>query len=118
MTLPPLSFFFQCLFSCAQILVDMIRVPDWAFEAAGQEMRSMNQDAATYHPGLYLTPAQASPLLCSNYVNHLVTCPLYPWFQSHILNSYILKHLVDIFYRKDHLIMSKFYFYHICFPNI
>uniref|UniRef100_M4DNK4 RING-type domain-containing protein n=1 Tax=Brassica campestris TaxID=3711 RepID=M4DNK4_BRACM len=45
------------------IVVDMIRVPDWAFEAAGQEMRSMSQDAATYHPGLYLTPAQASPLL-------------------------------------------------------
>ncbi|CAN6903585.1 unnamed protein product [Brassica oleracea] len=41
------------------IVVDMIRVPDWAFEAAGQEMRSMSQDAATYHPGLYLTPAQA-----------------------------------------------------------
>nr|ACU19670.1 unknown [Glycine max] len=35
----------------------MIRVPDWAFEAAGQETRSMAQDAA-YHPGLYLTPAQ------------------------------------------------------------
>ncbi|KAG2327947.1 hypothetical protein Bca52824_010675 [Brassica carinata] len=40
------------------ILVDMIRVPDWAFEAAGQEMRGINQDAATYHPGVYLTPAQ------------------------------------------------------------
>ncbi|VVB17800.1 unnamed protein product [Arabis nemorensis] len=40
------------------ILVDMVRVPDWAFEAAGQEMRSMGLDAATYHPGLYLTPAQ------------------------------------------------------------
>ena len=36
----------------------MIRVPDWAFEAAGQESRGMNQDAAAYHPGLYLTPAQ------------------------------------------------------------
>lgn len=35
----------------------MIRVPDWAFEAAGQETRSMAQDAA-YHPGLYLAPAQ------------------------------------------------------------
>ncbi|KAL0729772.1 hypothetical protein Bca4012_025865 [Brassica carinata] len=42
------------------ILVDMIRVPDWAFEAAGQEMRGISQDAAAYHPGLYLTPAQAS----------------------------------------------------------
>ncbi|XP_010546024.1 PREDICTED: E3 ubiquitin-protein ligase SIS3 isoform X2 [Tarenaya hassleriana] len=40
------------------ILVDMIRVPDWAFEAAGQEMRGMGQDTTTYHPGLYLTPAQ------------------------------------------------------------
>lgn len=42
-----------------QILVDMIRVPDWAFEAAGQEMRGMGQDTA-YHPGLYLTPAQVN----------------------------------------------------------
>ncbi|KAG5415195.1 hypothetical protein IGI04_002762 [Brassica rapa subsp. trilocularis] len=43
------------------ILVDMIRIPDWAFEAAGQEMRGISQDAAAaYHPGLYLTPAQAS----------------------------------------------------------
>ncbi|XP_023007709.1 E3 ubiquitin-protein ligase SIS3-like isoform X1 [Cucurbita maxima] len=42
------------------VLVDMIRVPDWAFEAAGIETRVMGQDAATYHPhpGLYLTPAQ------------------------------------------------------------
>lgn len=39
----------------------MVRVPDWAFEDAGQEMTSMGQDAAaTYHPGLYLTPPQAS----------------------------------------------------------
>lgn len=40
------------------VLVDMVRVPDWAIEAAGQEMRGMGQEAATYHPGLYLTPAQ------------------------------------------------------------
>ncbi|GAB2251635.1 hypothetical protein Droror1_Dr00004482 [Drosera rotundifolia] len=40
------------------VLVDMIRVPDWALEAAGQEMRGMGQDAATYHPALYLTAAQ------------------------------------------------------------
>lgn len=40
------------------ILLDMIRVPDWAFEAAGQEMRGMGQEAAAYHPGLYLTTAQ------------------------------------------------------------
>ncbi|WOG95288.1 hypothetical protein DCAR_0414600 [Daucus carota subsp. sativus] len=40
------------------VLVDMIRVPDWAFEAAGQEMRGMGQDTAAYHPGLYLTPTQ------------------------------------------------------------
>lgn len=38
------------------VLVDLIRVPEWAFEA-GQEMRGMGQEAA-YHPGLYLTPAQ------------------------------------------------------------
>lgn len=41
-----------------QVLVDMVRVPDWAFEAAGQEMRGMGQDAAAYQPGLYLTAAQ------------------------------------------------------------
>ncbi|MCD7468807.1 E3 ubiquitin-protein ligase sis3, partial [Datura stramonium] len=40
------------------VLVDMIRVPDWAFEAAGQEMRGMGQDATAYHPGLYLSQAQ------------------------------------------------------------
>ncbi|KAF3645464.1 E3 ubiquitin-protein ligase SIS3 [Capsicum annuum] len=40
------------------VLVDMIRVPDWAFEAAGQEMRGMGQDATSYHPGLYLSHAQ------------------------------------------------------------
>ncbi len=38
----------------------MIRVPDWAFEAAGLETRGMGQDAGAYHPGLYLTPAQVS----------------------------------------------------------
>ncbi|KAL5816296.1 hypothetical protein ACOSQ3_024674 [Xanthoceras sorbifolium] len=40
------------------VVVDMIRVPDWAFEAAGQEMRGIGQEATSYHPGLYLTPAQ------------------------------------------------------------
>lgn len=39
------------------VLVDMIRVPGWAFEAAGQELRGISQDT-TYHPGLYLTAAQ------------------------------------------------------------
>jgi E3 ubiquitin-protein ligase SIS3 len=39
------------------VLFDMIRVPEWAFEAAGQEMSGIGQDAA-YHPGLYLTPTQ------------------------------------------------------------
>ncbi|GFZ12032.1 similar to SUGAR-INSENSITIVE 3 [Actinidia rufa] len=39
-------------------MVDMVRVPEWAFEAAGQEMRGMGQEAAAYQPGLYLTPAQ------------------------------------------------------------
>ena len=38
----------------------MIRVPEWAFEAAGQEMRGIGQDAAAYHPGLYLTPTQVT----------------------------------------------------------
>ncbi|KAL7200750.1 hypothetical protein ACSBR1_032640 [Camellia fascicularis] len=32
-------------------------VPDWAFEAASQEMRGMCQEAA-YQPGLYLTATQ------------------------------------------------------------
>ncbi|XP_068638942.1 E3 ubiquitin-protein ligase SIS3-like [Aristolochia californica] len=39
------------------VLVDMVRVPVWAFEAAGQEMRGIGQDTA-YHPGLYLTTTQ------------------------------------------------------------
>ena len=43
--------------------MDMVRVPDWAFEAAGQEMRGMGQDAANYHPGLYLTPTQVNRTL-------------------------------------------------------
>ncbi|KAL3835190.1 hypothetical protein ACJIZ3_009926 [Penstemon smallii] len=40
------------------VVVDMVRVPEWAFEAAGQQMRGIGQDAAAYQPGLYLTPAQ------------------------------------------------------------
>ncbi|XP_058194581.1 E3 ubiquitin-protein ligase SIS3 [Rhododendron vialii] len=40
------------------VLVDMVRVPDWAFEAAGQELRVMGQEAAAYQFGIYLTPAQ------------------------------------------------------------
>ncbi|XP_057442976.1 E3 ubiquitin-protein ligase SIS3-like [Lotus japonicus] len=40
------------------VLIEMIRVPDWAFEAAGQETRGMGQDVTPYHPGIYLTPAQ------------------------------------------------------------
>ncbi|KAI5015274.1 hypothetical protein ZWY2020_056664 [Hordeum vulgare] len=39
------------------VLVDMIRVPEWAFEVVGLELRGMGQDTA-YHPGLYLTTAQ------------------------------------------------------------
>ncbi|KAE8768587.1 RING-H2 finger protein ATL5P [Hordeum vulgare] len=35
----------------------MIRVPDWAFEAIGLELRGMGQYTA-YHPGLYLTTTQ------------------------------------------------------------
>ncbi|KAL0421810.1 UNVERIFIED_CONTAM: E3 ubiquitin-protein ligase SIS3 [Sesamum latifolium] len=45
-------------YSLIQVFVDLVRVPDWAFEAAGQEMRVMGLDAAQYQPGLYLTPAQ------------------------------------------------------------
>ncbi|XP_073048571.1 E3 ubiquitin-protein ligase SIS3-like [Primulina eburnea] len=40
------------------VLVDLVRVPDWALEAAGQEMRGMGQDSTPYQPGLYLTTAQ------------------------------------------------------------
>ncbi|XP_031736014.1 E3 ubiquitin-protein ligase SIS3 isoform X2 [Cucumis sativus] len=40
------------------VLVDMIRVPDWAYEAAGLETRAIGQDATGYHPGLFLTSAQ------------------------------------------------------------
>ncbi|KAA0055223.1 E3 ubiquitin-protein ligase SIS3-like isoform X1 [Cucumis melo var. makuwa] len=40
------------------VLVDMIRVPDWAYEAAGLETRAIAQDATGYHPGLFLTSAQ------------------------------------------------------------
>ncbi|KAK4768095.1 hypothetical protein SAY87_003236 [Trapa incisa] len=40
------------------VIVDMIWVPEWAFEADSQQMIVMNQDAVTYHPGLYLTPTQ------------------------------------------------------------
>lgn len=43
-----------------QVLIDMIRIPDWAFEVVGQEMRGMGQDAGTYHPGLNLTAAEVS----------------------------------------------------------
>ena len=38
----------------------MIRVPDWAFEAAGLETRGIGQDATGYHPGLFLTSAQVN----------------------------------------------------------
>lgn len=53
----------------------MIRVPDWAFEAAGQEMRGMGQDATSYHPGLYLSQAQVmqlKALLNMNPLLHLI----------------------------------------------
>lgn len=35
-----------------QIIMEMIQVPDWAFEAASTAQN------ATFHPGLYLTEAQ------------------------------------------------------------
>ncbi|EPS66491.1 hypothetical protein M569_08286, partial [Genlisea aurea] len=46
------------------VIIDMIRVPDWAIEAAaGQELRGMGgQDAAAFQPGLFLTPAQVNCL--------------------------------------------------------
>ncbi|KAK4370835.1 hypothetical protein RND71_010310 [Anisodus tanguticus] len=44
------------------VFVDMIRVPDWTFAAAGQEMRAMGPDATSYHPGLYLTQAQTEAM--------------------------------------------------------
>ena len=47
----------------------MLRVPDWAFEAAGQETRGLAQDAAAYHPGLYLTPAQVVLAYVSRYLD-------------------------------------------------
>ncbi|KAL4559707.1 hypothetical protein LXL04_031851 [Taraxacum kok-saghyz] len=40
------------------VLVDMIRLPDWVFESAAQEMRVMENDATPHHPGLYLSDAQ------------------------------------------------------------
>lgn len=56
--MPVVVVWFLIWFSSMQVLVDMIRVPDWAFEAVGLEMR-VGQDTA-YHPGLYLTAAQVS----------------------------------------------------------
>jgi E3 ubiquitin-protein ligase SIS3 len=50
----------------------MIRVPDWAFEAAGQETRGMGQDAAAYQPGLYLTPAQVGLVNVSRPVDFIL----------------------------------------------
>ncbi|PIA40529.1 hypothetical protein AQUCO_02500320v1 [Aquilegia coerulea] len=40
------------------VLVDIIRVPEWTFEAAALEMRGIAQDTTTYHPGFYLTTTQ------------------------------------------------------------
>eukprot|EP00250_Pteridium_aquilinum_P012200 c20565_g2_i1 orf=462-1721(-) len=43
-----------------QVLVDLIRVPNQAFEGAetGQEVRGIGLETATYHPGLFLTQSQ------------------------------------------------------------
>lgn len=43
-----------------EVLIDLIRVPEWAFQGVGlgQEMRAVGQETATYHPGLFLTPSQ------------------------------------------------------------
>ncbi|KAL0385061.1 UNVERIFIED_CONTAM: E3 ubiquitin-protein ligase SIS3 [Sesamum radiatum] len=43
-----------------KVFVDLVRVPDWAFEAAGHETRGMDVDAAQYQLGLSLTPAQVT----------------------------------------------------------
>ncbi|XP_071733338.1 E3 ubiquitin-protein ligase SIS3-like [Rutidosis leptorrhynchoides] len=40
------------------VLVDMIRLPDWVFESAAQEMRMMEHGANPHHPGLYLSENQ------------------------------------------------------------
>lgn len=40
------------------VLVDLIRVPEWAFEAAEREMRGIEQGNGVDHPGLYMAPAQ------------------------------------------------------------
>ncbi|KAL9314138.1 hypothetical protein ACSQ67_019590 [Phaseolus vulgaris] len=39
------------------ILIEMIQVPDWVFEAASQESRSMTQNV-TFHRGRYLNQTQ------------------------------------------------------------
>jgi len=36
----------------------MIQVPDWAFEAASQETRSMTQNIEPFNPARYLNAAQ------------------------------------------------------------
>ncbi|XP_076913362.1 E3 ubiquitin-protein ligase SIS3-like [Bidens hawaiensis] len=41
-----------------RVLVDMIRLPDRVFENAAEEMRAMEHDTATHHPGLYLSENQ------------------------------------------------------------
>nr|GEW91294.1 E3 ubiquitin-protein ligase SIS3-like [Tanacetum cinerariifolium] len=45
------------------VLVDMIRLPDWVFENAAQEMRNMEHDATALHPGLYLSENQSENLV-------------------------------------------------------
>ncbi|PWA67561.1 zinc finger, RING/FYVE/PHD-type [Artemisia annua] len=44
------------------VLVDMIRLPDWVFESAAQEMRIMEHDATPHHQGLYLSENQRQAL--------------------------------------------------------
>ncbi|KAE8801093.1 RING-H2 finger protein ATL5P [Hordeum vulgare] len=52
-----LSYYESLSILFCSVLVDMIGVPNWAFEAVVLELRGMGQDTA-YHPGLYLTTAQ------------------------------------------------------------
>ena len=68
MGLPIVDFLFM-----VKVLVDMIRVPNWAFEVAGQELRAMGQDTA-YHPGLYLTDTQVKSTLKSDIFIAPVVC--------------------------------------------
>lgn len=77
-------------FSLFQVLVDMIRVPDWTFEATGPEMRGMGQDAASYHPGIYMSQAQ---VMTENLLSTAQGSLQYESLATHLVNSNIFSHL-------------------------